>query len=278
MALRGVASARAAMGRGWAACIRLDRPAHPIRQSGSSTTAGSSAGTSGGTDAPHTSGPSSSPPPPHSDRDRLIDAILEEVPTHGWSKAAVSSAIERLGWSPASAGLLPRGPASVVDAFIDRCNRELAEHLSAPENAREDLEDVADRAAYAIRFRLEMAEPYHEKWSQALALRARPSSLSAAALSSARLADEIAHYAGYRTTDVSWYTDRSVLLGAYHATELYWITDKSNGRHETWRFLRRGLKGADSLRSRTVQALTNIATLGDATRATVSTVFGSMRR
>jgi rpsU-divergently transcribed protein len=157
---------------------------------------------------------------PSSDTDVLVEAVLRAVPVHGWTNRAVSAAVSELGWSPAAAGLLPRGPATAVDALIGRLNRELALHL------REDPVDVhagkrsgpdepkstyppsqgaqrSRRAVYAIRTRMEMVQPWKSSWPQALALQALPQNAAHAVQASAALADEIAHYAGYRAADVS---------------------------------------------------------------------------
>jgi ubiquinone biosynthesis protein COQ9 len=155
-----------------------------------------------------------------SDADVLVEAVLRAVPVHGWTDRAVSAAVSELGWSPAAKGLLPRGPVTAVDALVARLNRDLALHL------REDLNDTSgvdrsgpddparaypasrgiprsQRAAYAIRTRIEMVQPWKPSWPQALALQALPQNAAHAVQASAALADEIAYYAGYRAADVS---------------------------------------------------------------------------
>lgn len=64
-------------------------------------------------------------------RERLQNAVLDRVPTLGWTAAAVRDALSSLGLSSASAALLPAGPASVAATFEADCNRLLAEHLHA---------------------------------------------------------------------------------------------------------------------------------------------------
>lgn len=64
-------------------------------------------------------------------REQLHKAVLDRVPTHGWTTAAVHDALSCLGLSPASAALLPAGVASVAARFEADCNRRLAEHLNA---------------------------------------------------------------------------------------------------------------------------------------------------
>lgn len=64
-------------------------------------------------------------------REQLQSAVLERIPTLGWTNAAVRDALASLGLSSASAALLPAGPASVVANLEADCNRLLAEHLHA---------------------------------------------------------------------------------------------------------------------------------------------------
>jgi COQ9 len=71
----------------------------------------------------------------------------------------------------------------------------------------------AHRAAYAIRARIEMLAPWKSNWAQALALQALPQNAPHALRASAALADEVAHYAGHRTPDVSflWSTAAAIV-------------------------------------------------------------------
>lgn len=136
----------------------------------------------------------------------LYDATLQKVITHGWTNASIEAAVSDLGWSPASKRMIARGPVQVAEHFVMRCNTSLAEKL-----ALENEKDAAaaggsgpvGRATFAIRERLEMIEPYSHNWSSALALQAMPQNAPRAVKASALLVDEIAHYAGYRSPDVS---------------------------------------------------------------------------
>lgn len=136
---------------------------------------------------------------PPSEVDMLLDAMVRHVPLLGWSDAAISAALNDLGWSPAAKGLLQHGPASAVLALTGRFNRVLAEDL----HTRLQVEETRpERAEYAIKTRIQMATPYHHTWPQALGLLGSPQILPRYLKSSAMLADEFAHYAGYKTTDV----------------------------------------------------------------------------
>lgn len=209
-------------------------------------------------------------PLPRSEKDRLLDALLPHVPLHGFTTTAISRAVGDLGWSPAAAGLLP--PPDAVARLITRFNTALPSALAALEVP----ETSQARAAVAIQTRIALATPYRVAWRGALTLQA--SQPQAAALSSALLADEIAHYAGYRTPDFSWYTDRAVLAAAFHAAEVAWVADVSVGQAETWRTLERGLERAQGLRGGVEGAAGKAAGMADAGLATLGTIIRAAKK
>ncbi|CAN8065405.1 unnamed protein product [Agarophyton chilense] len=210
----------------------------------------------------------------------LYDNVLKQVSTHGWTDRAIAAAVTDLGWSPAAAQMIPRGPIQAVEQFVKRSNIQLAKRLS-----QEDEKDAAaaggtdpvGRATFAIRERLEMIEPYHHNWASALALQILPQNSRKALKSSALLMDEIAHYAGYRDANFSWYTDRAVLGMIYGATELYWLTDKTHGRQETWRFLEKRMRDSHEMRNGISSAYVNFMTFSDAAKGTLRTIRRSAR-
>ena len=106
-----------------------------------------------------------------------VAAALREVPTHGWSTAAVSAGAVACGLSPAAHGLAPSGPIELVRYFSQRCDLQMLAHLHSQQEAMRPLE-VQNRLVLAMQTRLRMIEPYVHSWPQALALRALPSNLA----------------------------------------------------------------------------------------------------
>lgn len=138
---------------------------------------------------------------PKVELDLLYDAVLLQVPAHGWTDAAIRAAVQELGWSVASGRMISRGPVQVVEEFVRRCNERLAVKLH--EDGETDGRDSpVEKATYAIRERIEMVEPYHDSWAKALAMQALPQNSQKAIRTSAMLIDEIAHFSGYRKPDV----------------------------------------------------------------------------
>lgn len=163
------------------------------------------------TQPPQTSPQPSSTPPPD-ELTILFDAILLQVPHHGWTPHAIDQAIRTLGWSPASRAMLPRGPVQVVEEFVRRCDTALARQFADTKHSAPEIPSV-DRAEFAIRTRLEMIEPFHARWPAALKLRALPRNSRKALRDSALLADEIADYAGFTRPDVCCTRTQMVIAG-----------------------------------------------------------------
>jgi hypothetical protein len=73
-----------------------------------------------------------STPPPVPLRDQILAAALPYVAQHGWTQVALNQAVAQLGLSSAAVGLVSRGPAELVEYFIESCNRQLVADLAQP--------------------------------------------------------------------------------------------------------------------------------------------------
>lgn len=159
-------------------------------------------------------------------RKNLYSEVLSQVPQHGWTSASVHAALASLNLSPASSALFAAGIASVAARLDADCNRQLALHLferqmpytepqGVPEGQADgkekadakidsvnvvDEEEPADRAAYAMKYRLSLLDPYHQFWYQAVSLRARTP--RKALRNRLLLTDEIAAHANYPSANV----------------------------------------------------------------------------
>ncbi|MGH7092080.1 MAG: COQ9 family protein, partial [Stellaceae bacterium] len=91
-----------------------------------------------------------------SERDRLIEAILPDVPFDGWSRAALRAAARRLGIPTDEAlALFPGGGAGLVAGFSRWVNRRMIDRLEA---SPLDQLRASERVALAIGVRLEIVE------------------------------------------------------------------------------------------------------------------------
>lgn len=126
-----------------------------------------------------------------------------------------------------------------------RANEAMTRHLESLPG----LESMSanERIKEGIKARLLYLAPFQSMLPQAFALSILPENAPYAAQAGAIMADELWYHAGDRSTDMTWYTRRSLLLGVYAATELYFLTDRSEGFQDTWDFLDRRLDEVSQL-------------------------------
>lgn len=170
-------------------------------------------------------------------KDRLLDAVLVQVPFDGWSDAALRMAAQDVGVDVETArALFPRGGVDLALAFHDRADRQLAEELAA--GSLSHLR-YSERIAHAVRRRLELVAPHKEAVRRAAALFALPIHAVDGARAIWHTADVIWNGLGDRAEDYNWYTKRASLAGVISATILYWLGDNSENSERTWAFLDR---------------------------------------
>ncbi len=172
-----------------------------------------------------------------SDKDRLLDAVLDHVIFDGWSDTAFDAAVEETGIDPALAtSYFPRKALDMAIAFHKRGDAQMTARL-----ASENLSTMRyrDRVAAGVCYRLEAAADHKEAVRRGSALFALPQH----ALTGGQLvwgtADAIWTALGDTSNDHNWYTKRGTLSGVYAATVLFWLGDESMDHEATWAFLDR---------------------------------------
>jgi ubiquinone biosynthesis protein COQ9 len=192
-----------------------------------------------------------------SDRDRLIEAILPDVPFDGWSMAALRNAARRgdIDESEAQA-LFPRGAADLVAGFSRWTDRRMIERL---ERERLDELSVTARIRVAIHIRLGIVAPWRDAVRSSLAVLAMPPHAVMASRLLYETVDGMWYAAGDNATDFSFYTKRATLAALYAAALVYWLDDRSEGFRDTTAFVDRRLedmKRVGAARSRLDEFLT----------------------
>jgi ubiquinone biosynthesis protein COQ9 len=170
-------------------------------------------------------------------RERLIEAMLPDVPFDGWSHMALRVAAAQIGMPVAEAeALFPRGAPDLVAGFSRWADRRMLDWFEA---APAESASTAARIKRALALRFEIVQPWREAVRRALSVLAMPPH----ALLGLRLlyetVDAIWYAAGDRATDFSFYTKRATLAGIYSATLLHWLDDRSEGFAATQAFLDR---------------------------------------
>ena len=171
-------------------------------------------------------------------KDRLILAVLPEVPFTGWTMAALAEGAKGLGMDPTMGErAFPGGPNDAVLHFIDLADRRLAEEAQGPlEGLR-----LTGRIRWLVRHRLESWSEHREAIRRASVILSLPGNAMRAAKATWATADLMWRLAGDQPVDFSYYTKRATLSAVYSATLLYWMSDDSEGCAESWAFLDRRL-------------------------------------
>lgn len=177
-------------------------------------------------------------------RDRILDAALPHVMFDGWSRRTLVEGARAAGLEPEDVDIaFPRGVRGAVDHWLRRANDAM---VAALDDADLESMRIRDRVAFAVRTRLEQAEPHKEAVRLALGYLALPGNARIAAESLYRTVDSIWWACGDRSTDFNFYSKRGLLAAVYSSTLLYWLDDSSEGHADTWAFLDRRI--ADVMR------------------------------
>jgi len=170
-------------------------------------------------------------------RDKIVLAMLPDVPFEGWSRRALRHAARRVDLTEAElSSLFPDGVCDAVAAFSDWADRATEVALTKHHAMRLKLRE---RIALGVRTRLTVLEPHREAVRRMLAFLALPANLPLGPRLLYRTVDMLWHAAGDQATDFSFYTKRGLLAGIYAATTLYWLDDKSPDHAATAEFLDR---------------------------------------
>lgn len=205
-------------------------------------------------------------------KDRILEASLAFVPSHGWSRQSLAKGAESVNYPTVTSGLFPRGGIEIVQFFHKRCNEQLVDYMKQEVGATAPA-DPAAFAQKAIEVRLRMLIPYMKQWPQAMALMTLPQNVTIALSNVLTISDNICYYAGDRSVDFNWYTRRIGLAGIYKMTELYMLQDASTDYARTWSFLEHRVQEGSKMDSLLLKSEDATAQLQSA----VSSVFATAR-
>ncbi|KAH8277545.1 hypothetical protein KR018_000137 [Drosophila ironensis] len=181
-------------------------------------------------------------------RTKILDAALQHVPQHGWTRQAIIQGAEESGYPSVVHGMFPEGGFALVSHFNGKCNAELVKSLQQKtDDGKKEVGNPLDFLVQAVRQRMEMVVPYKAHWPQAMALLAQPQNAPTALAQVLTLVDDICYYSGDRSVDFGWYTRRVGLATIMKMTELYMLQDSSAEHAQTWDFLKNRMDEAVQL-------------------------------
>lgn len=172
-------------------------------------------------------------------QDKLILAILANIPFDGWSLAAIEAGARSLGLDPVDgARCFPRGVRDAMAHFSDWADRGVVEAIHAAGDDYRTLK-IREKITFGVRARLDLLEPHKDAVRAMTANFGLPSNARLAARLVWKTADVLWCEAGDTATDYNHYTKRGLLSGVQVSTSLFWLGDTSDGHQRTWEFLDR---------------------------------------
>lgn len=171
-------------------------------------------------------------------QDRLILAILPNIPFDGWSWSAIDAGARALDMDPADGvRCFPDGPRDAMAHFSDWADRATLGVIKR-DPGFEKLK-IREKITFTVRTRLELLEPYKDAVRAMSAKMARPSNAVLATRLVWQTADRMWYAAGDTATDFNHYTKRGLLSGVLTSTVMFWLGDSSTGHEKSWAFLDR---------------------------------------
>ena len=173
------------------------------------------------------------------EKDRLFEAVLQNVPFDGWGTRSMHAAAEVLGMTPITARrLFPQGEESLLAWLGHWLDRRAAEKLAGVEL---DRLRTRERIAKLVSVRLEVLKGHKEAMRRAVAAGVLPHNLFATSRRIWAGADDMWRAAGDKGTsaEFDYWTRRGLLSGGWIATFLFWLEDRSPDDVDTQAFLGR---------------------------------------
>jgi ubiquinone biosynthesis protein COQ9 len=162
--------------------------------------------------------------------DKIVHASFINAKNYGFTDKAIAAACCDLNLPSVTGSILPNGPYDIVTFAQDHWMKEMREDLVDYTKMNEEellvsFKDLSpqDKLKAGIRSRLEIMSPYVEVWPQAMLLGLKPTNLVKTAGKLHEISDELWFLAGDRSTDITWYTKRSMLTKVYIATEVFML-------------------------------------------------------
>lgn len=173
------------------------------------------------------------------ERERLIAAILPDVPFDGWTARALRSAARRADIAEGEAlALFPGGAPDLIAEFSHWADRQMLARL---ETAFAEPVSLSRRVSLALNLRFQVLLPWREAVRRGLSVLAMPQNAPLGLRLLHDTVDAVWRGVGDHPTDFSYYTKRASLAAVHAAAMLYWLDDRSPDFADTRAFIERRL-------------------------------------
>ncbi|GKZ21082.1 ubiquinone biosynthesis protein coq9, mitochondrial [Aspergillus brasiliensis] len=173
----------------------------------------------------------------------ILSAALRHVPTHGFTRDALTLGARDAGFLDVSVQLLPRGEFDLILFWLASRRgllRSKVENdaLLQPPQQTQPL-SVDDKIKVLIMERLRMNVEVKDKLQDALAIMSLGENIPLSLSELHALSDDILTLAGDASVDASWYSKRMAVAAVYASSEFVMTRDTSAGLRDTEEFLSR---------------------------------------
>jgi ubiquinone biosynthesis protein COQ9 len=173
-------------------------------------------------------------------KDAILYAALVHVPFDGFTDRTLENAAKEVGVARSEiARLFPTGPLSLVEAFSESADAEMARLLV---KAKLPTMKVRERIALAVKTRIAVVRPHKEAARRAAAFLTLPPNAATGIKLLYNTVDAIWRAVGDTSTDFNFYTKRAILAGVYSTTLMRWFSDASEDEEITNTFLQRRIE------------------------------------
>ncbi|RDH31588.1 ubiquinone biosynthesis protein COQ9 [Aspergillus welwitschiae] len=170
----------------------------------------------------------------------ILSSALRHVPTHGFTRDALTLGARDAGFLDVSVQLLPRGEFDLILFWLASRRGLLRSKVEndALLQSSQPL-SVDDKIKVLIMERLRMNVEVKEKLQDALAIMSLGENIPLSLSELHALSDDILTLAGDASVDASWYSKRMAVAALYASSEFVMTRDTSAGLRDTEEFLSR---------------------------------------
>ncbi|RAK76151.1 uncharacterized protein BO72DRAFT_406703 [Aspergillus fijiensis CBS 313.89] len=170
----------------------------------------------------------------------ILSAALHHVPTHGFSRNALTLGARDAGFLDVSVQLLPRGEFDLILFWLASRRGLLRSKVESDGLfSAGPVLSVDDKIQILLMERLRMNAEVKDQWQDALAVMSLGENIPLSLSELHALADDILNLAGDKSVDASWYSKRMAVAAVYAASDFVMTRDTSAGLRETEEFVAR---------------------------------------
>ena len=165
----------------------------------------------------------------------ILAAMLKDVPFDGWTRKSLRKAVARTGLPKGSDELyFPGGALDVIAFWVSENNRIAAEKLTAKglHNLR-----IRDKVTEGVLALLDTIGKDEDAARRAIARLSLPDAFGVGARHLWSGADLIWRGIGDTSTDINYYSKRTILSGVIGTTLMAWLSDETDDKSEARAFL-----------------------------------------